>query len=186
LGKGWLNRMIVDFTALLQGEHQFTVTLNPALWQSRVSDGQLIGLEKPVVAQLTVSKDRTEYTIQGRVSGVLRGLCGRCLEAYVQPLKPDFTLVVSSSSAPSDKLKDVELSEEDFMAASEHESEVDLQELVMEQIFLSLPIGLLCGEDCLGLCPDCGVNLNKNKCNCQKHSGHPAFSKLKALKFEKE
>lgn len=178
--------MIVDFTALLQGVHQFTVTLTPGWWQERVSDDQLIGLEKPVAVQLTVSKDRTGYTIQGRVSGALHGVCGRCLEAYVQPLKPDFTFAVSSSSPPSENMKDVELSEEDFMAASENESEVDLQELVMEQIFLSLPIGLLCGEDCLGICPECGVNLNIKKCNCQKHSGHPAFSKLKELKFEKE
>lgn len=178
--------MIVDFTALSKGVHQFTVTLTPAWWEDRFSDDQLVGLQKPITSQLTVSKDRTGYSIQGRVSGELHGVCGRCLEAYVQALKPDFTVVISSSSSPSENMKDVELSEEDFMVASGNESEVDLQKLVMEQIFLSLPIGLLCREDCLGLCPGCGVNLNIKKCNCQKHSGHPAFSKLKELKFDKE
>ncbi len=81
---------------------------------------------------------------------------------------------------------DVELVEKDFTVAGGDEGEVDLQELVMEQIFLSLPMRLLCREDCLGLCSECGANLNRKKCDCRKHTGHSAFLKLKELEFHKE
>ena len=91
--------MIVDFSALLQGTHQFTVTLTPSWWQNKIADYQVIGLEKPVIADLTVFKDQTGYVLQGSVSGSLYVQCGRCLEPFVHTIKPDFKLDVSFSSA---------------------------------------------------------------------------------------
>ena len=178
--------MIVDFTALLQGTHQFTVTLTPAWWQSKISDYQVMGLEKPVIANVMVRKDQTGYVIQGSVSGSVNVECGRCLELFDYTLKPDFSLHVSFASPSCVENTDVELVEKDFTVAGGDEGEVDLQELVMEQIFLSLPMRLLCREDCLGLCSECGANLNRKKCDCRKHTGHSAFLKLKALEFHKE
>ncbi|MCC8073286.1 MAG: DUF177 domain-containing protein [Clostridiales bacterium] len=46
--------------------------------------------------------------------------------------------------------------------------ELDLDEFVNEEVSLSLPNKILCKEDCKGLCPQCGTNLNVNKCNCKK------------------
>ncbi len=175
--------MVVDFTALLQGTHQFSVTLTPAWWQSKISDYQVVGLEKPVIANLTVRKDQTGYFIQGSVSGVLNVECGRCLALFDYTLKPDFDFHASFASPSSVVNTDVELVEKDFTVAGGDEGKVDLQELVMEQIFLSLPMRLLCTEDCLGLCPECGTNLNGKKCDCRKHTGHSAFLKLKGLEF---
>lgn len=43
-----------------------------------------------------------------------------------------------------------------------------LNDLVKEAILVNIPIKLLCKEDCQGLCDNCGVNLNNNKCNCNK------------------
>ena len=45
---------------------------------------------------------------------------------------------------------------------------VDLDELVNEEVSLSLPNKILCKEDCKGLCPKCGANLNVKQCNCKK------------------
>ena len=181
-----VNQMVVDFTTLLQGTHQFTVTLTPAWWQSRISDPQVIALEQPVIASVTVFKEQTGYVLEGRVSGALHVMCGRCLEPLVHVLKPEFRLEVTFASPPSDEDRDVELLENDFIAATGDEGEVDLQELVMEQILLSLPITFLCGEDCQGLCAECGMNLNRKKCDCRKPMGHPAFLKLKKLEFREE
>lgn len=44
----------------------------------------------------------------------------------------------------------------------------DLDELVSDDIFLSLPTKFLCREDCKGLCPRCGQNLNEGSCSCKK------------------
>lgn len=52
-----------------------------------------------------------------------------------------------------------------------------LDELVMEDIYLSLPMRLLCKEDCKGICSKCGKNLNEGSCDCKKE----VDPRLKAL-----
>lgn len=64
------------------------------------------------------------------------------------------------------------------------EKEIELDEIVRSEIYLALPMKFLCKEDCKGLCPVCGKNLNRERCNCQKMTGHPAFLKLKELKLK--
>ncbi|MBM4294554.1 MAG: DUF177 domain-containing protein, partial [Deltaproteobacteria bacterium] len=44
---------------------------------------------------------------------------------------------------------------------------IDLQGIVREQIILSMPLKPLCHEDCRGLCPGCGANLNREACTCE-------------------
>ena len=56
----------------------------------------------------------------------------------------------------------------------------NLDPLVTEDIFLSLPTKILCSEDCKGLCPKCGVNLNLGKCSCKKEID-PRLAALKEL-----
>jgi len=52
---------------------------------------------------------------------------------------------------------------------------------VREQVFLSLPARSLCGEDCKGLCPRCGKNLNSESCNCDAAPADPRWSALSDL-----
>lgn len=54
---------------------------------------------------------------------------------------------------------------------------LDLDELVMEDIYLSFPTRFLCKEDCKGLCPFCGKDLNEGECGCRK----PVDPRLAAL-----
>ena len=45
---------------------------------------------------------------------------------------------------------------------------VDLSEAVKDALVLQLPMRFLCKEDCRGLCPKCGVNLNTGSCSCRE------------------
>ena len=47
---------------------------------------------------------------------------------------------------------------------------LDLDELIRTDILLELPTKFLCKEDCKGLCPTCGKNLNEGACDCQTAS----------------
>lgn len=58
---------------------------------------------------------------------------------------------------------------------------LDLDELIRSDILLELPTKFLCREDCKGLCPDCGKNLNEGACNCQTHQIDPRLEVLKKL-----
>jgi uncharacterized protein len=81
---------------------------------------------------------------------------------------------------------ELELLEEDMEVEFIHGETVDLDAIIREQVYLALPMKNVCREDCAGLCPVCGANLNEGPCSCKKDSGHPAFSKLKFLKIKGE
>jgi uncharacterized protein len=55
---------------------------------------------------------------------------------------------------------------------------IDLNDFVMEFLELEVPIRYLCNEDCKGLCPKCGKNLNEGECDCPKKEKNPAFKVL--------
>ncbi len=58
---------------------------------------------------------------------------------------------------------------------------IDMDELVMTDVTLEVPFQLLCREDCKGLCPMCGSDLNVKTCDCNKKQVDPRLEKLKML-----
>jgi len=60
-------------------------------------------------------------------------------------------------------------------------TELPMDELVMTDITLELPFRLLCREDCKGLCPVCGADLNERTCDCSKKQVDPRLESLKKL-----
>ena len=58
---------------------------------------------------------------------------------------------------------------------------IDMDELVMTDVTLELPFQLLCREDCKGLCPICGADLNETTCNCERKQIDPRLESLKML-----
>ncbi len=63
---------------------------------------------------------------------------------------------------------------------------IDLSEAVMMNLFLNIPIKYICSEDCRGLCPVCGQNLNKGKCGCESSLKNNHFEGLKSLFNDEE
>ena len=72
--------------------------------------------------------------------------------------------------------------EEDYDLIAEPEGEVfDTAEFVENLLLLKLPMKFLCDEECKGLCPVCGTNLNTSECDCKEHQIDERFAKLKDL-----
>jgi uncharacterized protein len=59
---------------------------------------------------------------------------------------------------------------------------IEVDRLVAEQIFLALPVKVLCSEDCKGICPGCGANLNEEACRCRTADRRSPFAKLRLVK----
>lgn len=55
---------------------------------------------------------------------------------------------------------------------------VELDDIISENIFLNLPTKHICDEDCRGLCPNCGANLNFGECCCDTRPTDPRFDIL--------
>ena len=76
-----------------------------------------------------------------------------------------------------------EVEEDDLSTAFYENDAIDLGQLMMEQFQLALPMKPLCREDCKGLCPNCGMNLNTGTCDCNVKWEDPRLAALKAIKL---
>jgi uncharacterized protein len=120
--------------------------------------------------------------------------CGRCLVPVSLDLPVDFELTL----VPREEYEEAPRGEKDdsrgLVAGSfdpdNAEEEVftgkviDLDPLVREQLVLALPAYPVCREDCKGLCPVCGTNLNERECGCDRHVPDPRWAGLKNLKLQ--
>jgi len=177
--------MNIDISTISRGPRDFDYTLKPGWWGHEEGDGQILGLAGPLNVHISVSRAGTKYLVDGRLAGRLMIRCDRCLEPYQRDIDAGFSFfltVTPSLSGPNE----IELLEDDMSVEFVTDSEIRLDDIVREQIYLSLPMKCLCREDCSGLCPLCGTNLNMKKCECLREKGHPGFSKLKKVKFQGE
>lgn len=104
------------------------------------------------------------------VSFTLRLPCDRCLEVFDRGYRYSFEEILVTEESPE---------HEDYIAAPD--AILDMDELCLSDILLSLPSKQLCREDCKGLCPMCGMNLNEGNCNCQKREADPRLAVLGEL-----
>jgi uncharacterized protein len=107
--------------------------------------------------------------LRGRLAARLRMECGRCLEPFVFPVDQEvdlFYLPRHKENQAEEQDADVQLSDHQMVVAYYDQDQLDLGEMVREQLFLVVPMRRLCREDCKGLCPECGVNRNLDKCDC--------------------
>lgn len=106
-----------------------------------------------------------------RGQGLWQGVCARCLEPLDRTLKVESQFLGSSDSELVSRGAHT-LGSQDLDVVFFPESTLEEQSLVREQFELQAPSHPLCKESCEGLCPSCGKNWNKGKCNC-----HPEFQK---------
>ncbi len=136
-----------------------------------------------LIGSLRVNRIGDTVLIEGAGGGSLLAHCHRCLEEFKRELK----VPVSVSLLPwreEDLPEELELSRGDLENDTYRDGIVDLSEILREQIMLSLPSSIYCSEKCRGLCPGCGVNLNKEDCRCKEEKISPHFAALKNWKVE--
>ncbi len=97
--------------------------------------------------------------------------CDRCTQQIQKRYHYTFTHVLVLSLQEDDDEKFVEVQND----------ELDLDELIRADILLELPSKYLCRQDCKGICPVCGKNLNEGACNCNTHQIDPRLEVLKTL-----
>jgi uncharacterized protein len=123
-------------------------------------------VQGPVTYDLQVTKLGSTVTIGGRVEAVVEVSCGRCARRFDVPVDRVFDAVfVTADSGEADHA--VELDASDLDLDYYGGDVIDGLQLLAEQILLELPMKILCAEDCKGLCPACGANLNKTDCDCE-------------------
>jgi uncharacterized protein len=177
--------MIIRLKDILRGPRHFDFSFDSGWWREGDANDQILGLDGLLKVQMTLSREGKHYAVDGELSGRIRVRCDRCLGLYSHELQSEFKLLLSPP--PTEPVRsEIELLEEDMSVDFLSGDEIEIDHIVREQLYLALPIKLLCHEECRGLCPVCGISLNRGECSCSQKKGHPAFLKLNELKFNRD
>jgi uncharacterized protein len=146
------------------------------------AEGDTFSVVAPTDLTFDIHKDKDQFRLVGRVTSTLELPCSRCLEAFTLPVDAGFDLRYQPRSANAGE-GEREVEEDDLTTAFYENDQIDLGQLMREQFYLSLPMKPLCRDDCAGLCPQCGTNLNRGTCSCTRDWEDPRFAALRALKM---
>lgn len=143
-------------------------------------EGEDFRLKAPVELAAEIRKDTQKIRLVGKIRTTLDVNCGRCLEPFDIPVDTAFDLMFMPEPAvPRDGEHQVH--DTDVGVSSYKGDTIDLGEVMREQFFLALPMKPLCRQDCRGLCPVCGVNRNREQCDCREEWTDPRLAVLKKL-----
>jgi uncharacterized protein len=143
--------------------------------------GEDFAVVAPVSLAFDIYKDKDQFRLAGRVQTTLELPCSRCVEAFESPVDASFDLRYHPRSQNVGE-GEREVEEDDLSTSFYEDETIDLGQLIREQLYLSLPMKPLCREACNGLCPQCGMNLNRGTCDCRRDWEDPRLAALRALK----
>jgi len=125
--------------------------------------------------------------VTGSISGMATTDCARCLEPFEIDLEGEVEGFVFLTDPGDDLPEDME--EDEYEVLDEHRG-VDIRTFLEAALVLDAPLVPLHDEDCLGLCPNCGKNLNEGPCDCNDEpdpdfeAAKNPFAALKDYKFD--
>ena len=128
---------------------------------------------------LQATRSGNEVELIGSVNAAVRFECDRCLKPLSVPIEQSFDLFYVPPLKAGDER---ELGADDLSTGFYQGDSIDLDDVVREQLELALPMARLCRDECEGLCPDCGANLNDAKCACEGNRVDLRWAALGELK----
>lgn len=169
--------MLLDITELLSVnglKETFQVRYEQ---DSFKKDGEVYPVSESPAFELTIANmGNRKLQIQGDGRVALLMPCARCLEQVEIPV--EFSLD-----------RRVNLNVENLNQADEDLEEMcyidgcrlDADALIHTEILINLPISILCSENCKGLCPKCGADLNKGECGCSREQLDPRMAVIRDI-----
>ena len=145
-----------------------------------LDDDAGVRLAGPVSGSVRLHRTNQGILADGTVSAPVELICDRCLNPFTTTLTfglreeyyptIDIATGLSLPEMPSEMI---------FPIDQNHL--LDLREAIRQNLLLALPMRATCREDCAGLCPMCGHNLNEGPCGCQSEVADERFAALRAL-----
>jgi len=122
-----------------------------------------------------------DIRVVGEFSARLELSCARCLDPIICDLDKVFDLLYRPQGADAGR---------DELTVTQAEADIGyyvgeglhLEDVLREQVLLAVPLKAVCRDDCRGLCPHCGRNLNLESCDCAEADADPRWAGLEQLK----
>jgi len=142
----------------------------------------------PISIDVNVQKGNApgDYLADGSVQFTADLTCARCVDPYPFANQSPFHLrFAPRPEGLTEETEEVELTSEDELDTEFYaERQIALRELAVEQVLLTIPMKPLCDERCLGLCPQCGKNRNREACECELSVVDERWGALKDFRTE--
>ncbi len=139
------------------------------------------GVERLISARmdLTIQKSGEEFFCQCDANASVKLVCARCLKEFDRELDSSTNFIVCSKQW-HDECRGEEDNEE-YVFFQGSDLQADVSDMMRQAVIMSISLKPLCSEDCKGLCPSCGINLNENSCDCRKGKVDPRWEALKKI-----
>ncbi|HEV2439170.1 MAG TPA: DUF177 domain-containing protein [bacterium] len=143
--------------------------------------GEDIDFVEPVAGEITLTGTAGGISLRGRVRTVASCVCGTCLRRFALPIAVE----VAEEFGPRAErpvaggTETRELTAGDFLVPVETGDTIDVTEVVRQHLVLALPLAPRCRDDCPGLCPRCGADLNDGPCGCDPREVDPRLEGLR-------
>lgn len=140
---------------------------------------ELVTSLAPVEFEVHLDRIGQNVLASGHLSTMVGLTCSRCLRVFSLKIEEDFRVAYQRKERTLEGEHELMAGELDveFLEGDE----IDVNNLIRENIILGLPLQPLCIENCQGLCPKCGQNLNEGHCQCVRQGEDPRFQILKKL-----
>jgi len=170
--------MKLDVSQLLEGvsdELELEFAYEPD--DRQLDDGA--ELREPARVRVVLTRGPQQLWLRGHIDARVQFTCDRCLKPFESELTTSYVEEYRARAA------DQEADEDDGEIRTVHYAgtEVDISEGIRQNLLLMLPTKRLCSEDCRGLCPYCGQDLNEGDCDCEVDEIDPRFEVLKRLQL---
>jgi uncharacterized protein len=165
----------VSLTALDRGEVvvREQIPTDDPMWE-----GSGVTLASPLDVDLTARQVGDGVFVRGRLRTTVRQACRRCLSTVEQPVDDVVDMLFDTLG------EDEEEAEGEVYPLPARGGTLDLRDAVREQLLLRAPEFVLCREECRGLCPQCGTDLNQGECDCAPEKAESPWDALKNVKFD--
>jgi len=140
----------------------------------------IAGGDSMVQGEVKLMRTDRGILVKGTLHTEVEVTCSRCLSLFNCPL----TLNIEEEYFPTTDVgsgASLPLPDEPGCFTIDEHCVLDLAEAIRQYVLLAIPMKALCREDCAGLCPNCGHNLNHGPCECPSQMVDPRWSKLLAL-----
>ncbi|PIQ08883.1 MAG: hypothetical protein COW71_09370 [Ignavibacteriales bacterium CG18_big_fil_WC_8_21_14_2_50_31_20] len=164
--------MLIKFNNFKNGIHPFT-------FETKVEE---LGIQDNFIGKVLLNcemdKSSTQIVINCNLIVNAKQVCDRCLFEFETEFKSNFKNIYFITHSKSDEQED----DNGIYYLSPDDDKIDLTNDAIENAVLTIPMKVLCKEDCKGICLVCGVNKNETDCNCAIDTGSSVWEPLLKLK----
>ncbi|MGO9481200.1 MAG: YceD family protein [Candidatus Kryptoniota bacterium] len=166
--------MRINISNLSEGTHEYEFEESP----SNVKLDERFS--KQISVKVELEKRRRQLFLTGHVKTSGKFVCDRCLAEFEKDVSVDYRMTYVQDQDDAG-----EVDEDEITVIHRSTNEIDIDEEIRESILVSVPLKLLCKEDCAGLCASCGKNLNDGTCACNYNEADPRWEILMKSQISK-